>query len=54
MNNKPERWRVEPGDAIGIAIRIPGDQLDLALNLFKLVIKRSDLIPPDGFAQHPF
>jgi hypothetical protein len=46
---KPERWRVEPGDAIGIGIRIPGDKLDLVLNLFKPVVKKSHLIPPDNY-----
>ena len=49
MTQKPERWRVEPGDAIGIAIRVPGDKLDLALNLVKPAVKPSDIVPPDNF-----
>ena len=46
---KPEHWRVEPGNAVGIAIRIPGDKLDLILSLFKPTIKRSDILPADNY-----
>jgi hypothetical protein len=49
MNKKEERWRVEPGDAIGIAIRIPIDKTDLALDLVKPAVKRSDFFPPDDY-----
>jgi hypothetical protein len=49
MSIKEERWRVEPGDAIGVAIRIPVEKIDLALNLVKPVVKRSDIVPPDNY-----
>lgn len=49
MNKKVERWRVEPGDAIAIAVRIPVDKIDLALNVLNPVIKRSDFVPPDNY-----
>jgi hypothetical protein len=48
MKKQAERWRVEPGDAIGIGIRIPVDKIDLALNLVKPTVKRSDITPPDN------
>jgi hypothetical protein len=49
MTQKQERWRVKPGDAIGIGIRIPIDKIDLALNLVKPAVKRSDIVPPDNY-----
>ena len=49
MTRKPERYRVEPGDAIGIAIRIPVDKIDLTLNLVKPAVRRSHIVPPDNY-----
>jgi len=37
MTPKPERWRVEPSDAIGVAIRIPVDKLTTERRLSRFV-----------------
>ena len=49
MNKERERWSVVPGDAIAIAIRIPVNKIDLALNVVKPAVNRSDIFPPDNY-----
>jgi hypothetical protein len=49
MKHQPDRWRVEPGGAVGLLIELPKEHIDLALALLSPVVNRSTLAPPDNF-----
>ena len=49
MNQQSNKWRVEPGDAVGLAIRIPVEHINLAIALLSPVVKRSTIAPADNF-----
>lgn len=44
MNQRQEKWRVDPGNAIGVAIRIPVECIGLALDFLGASVKRSEII----------
>ena len=49
MKKTEERWRVEPGNAVGLAIRVPIEHIEPVLALFNPVITRSSIVPPGNY-----
>jgi hypothetical protein len=49
MVKRDVRWYVKPGDAVGLAIRIPIEHIEPVLALFNPVITRSSITPPDNY-----